>query len=144
MRKLLAVIIILASTSAASAESISVSLKPSKGLSGTVSLNLHDDGKVTMLMYESPIKIVETLIDVNEVERSNIRSLALNALDSYLTKTDFKKIERSDFSVSFLHTKNHVSKNVTSKRLTEAAKTALRQIFILVPQLRLNYVDENI
>jgi len=99
---------------------------------------------VTILVYESPTKIVETLVEVSEIERSTIRNLVLKALDSYLTKTNFKKIKPSDFSVSFLYTKDLVSKNVTSKRLTKAAKIALKKIFMLVPKLRLDYIDENI
>ena len=142
--KLFACIVILAYSFTASAESISVSLKPAKGLSGTVSLNLHDDGKVTLLMYESPTKIFESLIEINEAQRASLRIIIIKALDSYLIKSEFKEIKLSEFSVSFLHTKNHVSKNVTSKRLTEAAKTALKKIFIIVPKMKLNYVDGNL
>ncbi|MBV1876026.1 MAG: hypothetical protein KUG79_00155 [Pseudomonadales bacterium] len=144
MNNLLVALVILACASIASADSITVSLKPSKGLSGTASLNLHEDGKVTLLMYKSPVNIEENLIEVTELQLAELRAVVLKALNSYLTKTDYKAIELHDFSVSFLHTKNQVSKNITSKRLTETAKLALRKIFAVVPEMKLGYLDGDI
>ncbi len=144
MSKILAVIVLLVGATTASAESLSVSLKPAKGLSGTASLNIHEDGSVTVLVYESPTKIEEHTIEVDEDQKEKLRSVVLAALNSYLVKDSFEEIELRDFSVSFLSTKQDVSKSVTSKRLNEAAIKAIKQIFLVVPKMKLSYLDGKI
>jgi len=124
-----------------SADSLSVTLKPSTGLSGTASLTIHEDGKVTMLIYESPQKITEHTVDVNEVQKSKLTQKALQALDSYLLTNDFDELDRVNFSVSFLYTRDEVSKSVTTKRLNPLLKDALILLFEVVPAMKLSYVE---
>ena len=84
MNKLFIYFLILTCASIASAESMSFSIKPSKGLSGTASLNIHDDGKVTLLIYESPTNIVETLIEIDDLQsilETDLPCLALRGYD---------------------------------------------------------------
>jgi len=65
-KMLITVLISLLST-ITMADSISITVKPEKGLSGTTSLTIHDDGNVTVLVYESAAKISENTINI-EIE----------------------------------------------------------------------------
>ena len=55
--KIILIIFISLINTIAMADSISVTLKPEKGLSGTTSFNIHDDGNATILVYESATRI---------------------------------------------------------------------------------------
>lgn len=84
----LAVVICLTST-ITMADSISVILKPEKGLPGTVSFNVHDDGNATILVYESSVKINESTVNIEANIKEKLRLLTLKALDSYLSQNSY-------------------------------------------------------
>ena len=126
------------------ADSISITVKPEKGLSGTTSLTIHADGNVTLLSYESASKISENTINIEANDKQLLRLHTLNAMANYLGKNSFKSLKIYSFSVSLAHTIDGVTKNISSKRLNEEAVKTMRQLIKLVPVNSLQYVKNEI
>ncbi|MEH6814132.1 MAG: hypothetical protein V7677_16485 [Motiliproteus sp.] len=143
MRILLAVLICFISVTAV-ADSISVTLKPERGLSGTASLNIHADGSVTILVYESPSKISENAVNIESNQKEELRSLTLSALNSYLNESDYESLKKYPFTLSVAHTVHGVTKNVSSKRMNKEAIEVLKKIILLNPSVNLKFVAEQI
>ena len=145
MNRYITLIFILAiSSNVAFADSLVVTLKPAKGLSGTTSLNIHDDKKVTVLVYESPTKISENIVVIESKKVEELRILILASLNDYLKLESFNDIKEYPFTMSLAYTHNGVTKNVSSKRINEKALNLIRQIIIINPDIDLNYVAEKI
>ena len=128
----------------AAADSISVTLKPERGLSGTTSLNIHDDGSVTVLVYESPTKISENTVNIDSSQKEELRSLTLSALDSYLNDNKYEILKEYTFTLSVAHTVHGVTRSVSGKRMNNESIKVLRKIIQLNPGVDLTYVVEKI
>jgi len=128
----------------AAADSMSVTLKPERGLSGTTSLNIHDDGSVTVLVYESPTKISEDAVNIESNQKEELRSLTLRALKSYLNENNYENLKEYTFTLSVAHTVHGVTRNVSSKRMNNEAIKVLNKIIQLNLGVNLKYVAEQI
>ena len=137
-------IILMISNNVTFADSLSVTLKPAKGLSGTTSLNIHDDRKVTVLVYESPVKISENTVVIESEKVEELRILILAALNDFLNLESFSDIKEYPFTISLAYTNHGVSKNVSSKRINKKALNLIKQMVIINPDIDLNYVTEKI
>jgi len=126
------------------ADSLSVTFKPAKGLSGTTSLNIHDDKKVTVLVYDSPTKISENTVVLESKKVEELRILILATLNDYLKLDSFNGIKEYPFTLSLAYTNNGVTKNVSSKRINKKALNLIQQILIINPDIDLNYVTKKI
>lgn len=124
------------------ANSISVTLKPERGLSGTASLNIHDDGSVTVLVYESSTKISENAVNIDSNQKKELRSLTLSALNGYLNESSYENLKEYNFTLSVAHTVHGVTKNVSSKRMNNEAVKVLKKIITLIPDVNLKYVAD--
>jgi len=109
------------STGSVLADSISITLKPTDRLSGTTSLNIHEDGSVTILVYESPSKISESSVDIDLDEKGEIHSFSLRALKTYLDQNSHSHIKETIFTISIAYTDKGVTKSISTKRINEEA-----------------------
>lgn len=143
LKIILTIFISLIST-IAMADSISVTLNPEKGLSGTSSFNIHDDGNATILVYESATKISESTINIEPNKKEELRLLTLIALRSYLNQNNYDHVKEYTFTMSLAHTVQGVTINVSSKRISKEAIKVIEQIIMLNPDVNLKYVAEQI
>ena len=113
---LLAFVVLLLIPSLATSESISIISKPSAGLTGTTSFNLHEDGKMTVLQYKSPTNIVEETINIDPEKKSEIANIAHEVLDEVFTKKDHSlwPVKKETFSVAI--TADKVTRSISTKR----------------------------
>jgi len=125
-------------------DSLYVTLKPAKGLSGTTSLNIHDDKKVTVLVYESSVKISENTVEIEPQKVEELRILILAVLNDYLNLESFNDIKEYPFTIALAYTNHGVTKNISSKRINKKGLDLIKQIVIINPDIDLNYVTENI
>jgi len=144
IRYIALILILIISSNVTYADSLSVTLKPEKGLSGTISLNIHDDKKVTVLVYESPIKISENSVVIELKKVEELRILILAALNDYLNLESFIEIQEYPFTISLAYTKHGVTKNVSSKRINKKALNIIKQIIFINPDIDLKYVTKKI
>ncbi len=142
--KIILIIFISLINTIAMADSISVTLKPEKGLSGTTSFNIHDDCNATILVYESATKISESTINIEPNKKEELRLLTLIALRSYLNQNNYDHVKEYTFTMSLAHTVQGVTINVSSKRISKEAIKVIEQIIMLNPDVNLKYVAEQI
>ena len=128
----------------ASAESISITIKPEKGLSGTTSLSIHDDGKVTVLVYESAVKISENIVNIAPEVKAALRLNVLSSIAGYLNQDSYDTLKIYTFTTSLAHTVDGVTKNISSKRLNKEAIQLIKQLTEIVPGSSLQHVKEEI
>jgi len=126
------------------ADSTSITVKPEKGLSGTTSLTIHDDGTVTVLVYESAAKISEKTINIDPNDQDSLRLQVLSAIAGYLNQGSYDSLKTYTFTASFAHTADGVTKNISSKRLNTEAIQIIKLLTELVPANGLQYVKEEI
>jgi hypothetical protein len=89
MRYLLIPILLLSSsTSSASDHSISITIKPSASIVGTVSFNIHSDQSVTVLVYESVTKITETPLSIDDKTVVRVSQLSEWVFDEFTSLKD--------------------------------------------------------
>ncbi|MGY8813897.1 MAG: hypothetical protein ACKVHQ_04165 [Gammaproteobacteria bacterium] len=91
--KFLITILISLFSTTATAESISITIKPENGLSGTTSLNIHDDGNVTVLVYESAVNINENIVNIEPNDKEALRLKVLNSIAEYLNQDSYDATE---------------------------------------------------
>lgn len=140
---LVAVLVCLLST-VTMAESISITLKPEKRLSGTTSLTIHDDGNVTLLVYETAVKISENIINIEPKDKDALRSKVISSIAEYFNQDSYGSLKTYTFTTSLAYTVDGVTKNVSSKRLTKEAIQLIKLLTKLVPGDSLQYVKEEI
>ena len=123
------------------ADAVSITVKPSKGIVGTTSVTFHEDGKVTMLVYESAVQIVEKSLEIGAEESAKFKNLAVATLDEYLGTNEFRNI--NEFAVTFgvSRTENAVTKSISSRRLTIRALEIVREVRKYAPTKDLLNID---
>ena len=126
------------------AESMSITLKPTKGLSGTASLNIHEDGSVTILEYESPTKISESSVDIDSSEKDEIRSLILRTLQTYLDQNSHSHIKEYTFTISIAYTDEGVTKSISTKRINEEAMKVVKLLIGRVSNEEIKAIEKQI
>jgi len=142
--KILAVLFFSLFSTIIMADSISITVKPEKGLSGTTSLTIHDDGNVTILIYESAIKIIENTINISSSDSHLLHLKTRSAISQYLNQDSYKFLKAYSFTISLAHTVDGVTKNISSKRLNKEAVNVLKKLTTLVPEDALQYVKSEI
>ena len=131
-------------TSTLLADSISITLKPAKGLSGTASLNIHEDGSITILEYESPVKISERTVSFDSNKRGELRLFALTALKSYLDQEDYSQVKEYTFTLSIAYTNDGVTKSISSRRINEHAMKLVKVLIIYVQNEKIKAIEKQI
>ncbi len=140
---LITILISLLSTTA-TAESVSITIKPEKGLSGTTSLTIHEDGKVTVLVYESAVKINENNVNIEPKDKDALRLNVLSSIAGYLNQDSYDTLNIYTFTTSLAHTVDGFTKNISSKRLNKEAIQLIKQLKEIVPGNFLHHVKEEI
>ena len=138
------ILIVVFSTGPVLADSMSITLKPTKGLSGTASLNLHEDGSVTILEYESPTKISESSVNINSSEKDEIRSLTLRALKTYLNQNNHSHIKEYTFTFSIAYTDEGVTKSISTKRINEEAMKVVKLLIGHISNKEIKAIEKQI
>lgn len=131
-------------TSSVLADSLSITLKPTKGLSGTTSLNIHEDGSITILEYESPTKISERTADFDSHKRDELRSLTLRVLKSYLNQENYSHVKEYTFTFSIAYTNDGVTKSISSKRINEDAMKLVKLLITHIPNEKIKAIEKQI
>lgn len=142
--KFLIIILIYLIGATAAAESISVIIKPQTGLAGTTSLTIHDDGKVTVLVYESAVKINENTVNITHEEKEAMRLNIVSSIAEYLKQDSYDKLKQYTFTISLAHTVDGVTKSISGKRLNNETVKLIRQLINIIPGNSLHYVKEEI
>ena len=123
-------------------EEISITLKPTKGLAGTSSVTFHEDGKVTLLVYETSTKISDNLIDIDSKAVAELTDLATKALDEYLALKQFIQLKNYTLLVGILVTQDAVTKSISSRKLTQSVITLINKLNEHIPeQYRVEIVE---
>ncbi len=133
MRLLILSLALLLSVNAISAE-LTVTLKPAKGIKGTHSIRFQDDGRVSLLVYQSATHIVDNAVAIEPAEAARLRHLATRALDQYLTTQDFSALKRHTLLIGIARTQDEVIQSVSSRRLSESAIALIDALGRYVPQ----------
>ena len=91
MRGIFSIILVLlfSALSFAANEAISITVKPSTGLSGITSFNIHQSGEFTVLNYESPTKITERTIVIDPKTIREIDVLAHEVLREIMIEKNY-------------------------------------------------------
>jgi len=113
------VVLLILTPCFASDESISITVKPSTGLSGTTSFNIHQDGTLTVLRYESPTKISEKSVDLESKKIKEIGSLAHDVLKEVLSTDDFSTWPEQKATFSVAITREKVTKSISTRRFSK-------------------------
>jgi len=118
------------------ADEISVTLKPSKGLAGISSMTFHQEGSVTLLVYESAAKIVNNTLELNAAEADALKALARDTLGEYLQLDQYQQWPSLKPLLGIAHTRDEVTKSISSRRYSAAA---LRLVEAINPHLPSEY-----
>ena len=126
------------------ANELVLTFKPSSGLSGISSLNFHEDGKVTLLIYESATKITETPVTLKVGEIASLKKLATNTLNEYLSQQQFKNIKTYQLTASIALKVDAVTKSISTRKLTANMITLVKQVNPHLPEkFRLKIVEKS-
>ena len=103
----------------ASDKFISVTVKPSQGISGSISFNFHPSQQVSVLVYESASSIKETLVDIDASTVTRIRQLAERTLDELISRKDFSAFPEYKQTSAIIITQNKVTKSISTRRYSK-------------------------
>ncbi|MEH6648622.1 MAG: hypothetical protein V7707_01205 [Motiliproteus sp.] len=124
---------LLLSVNAAAAE-LSVTLKPNKGIKGTHSMTFHEDGKVSLLVYQSASKIIDNVVDIEPSQSLALQHLASEVLSEYLFKQSFSELPSHSLKLAIMLSDDGVTKSVSSHKLNANAIHLVNQVGRYVPE----------
>ena len=120
--------------SAVVADEIFITLKPTKGLVGTMSVNFHGDGKVTLLVVESPTIRTESLLIINAAVINDLKKMAAMTLDEYMLRKEFSQVRTYKLLAGISITRESVTKNISSRKLTQNMIQLITKINNYLPE----------
>jgi hypothetical protein len=100
-------------------ESLSIAIKPSSGLSGTISFNIHENGASTILKYESPTNIIEDTVKIRPELVSEINNLSHIVLQEYMGLNQFSQWPEQQETISVAITNDKVTKSISTRRFSK-------------------------
>ncbi|MCW8885642.1 MAG: hypothetical protein OQK12_10385 [Motiliproteus sp.] len=116
------------------AESMTVTVKPSKGFTGTAFFNFHESGSVSLMYYHSPIKAKESTLSMDPDVRKKTLEQAQTILSDYLSRESYLDLEESKLAIGISQTKEGVTKSISANRLTAPAKALVDSLLPLIPK----------
>lgn len=135
MRPLLAIIFLLYSTNSFAAEkSYSVTIKPSAGIFGTTSFNIHEDNSATLLVYESPAKITEAMVNLDTEESTEIVQLLEIVLDDLIKTIDYSSLPEYKQTSAVTVTQDKVTKSISTRRYTKKLIKLIYKVNQYIPK----------
>ena len=117
-----------------SEKSISITIKPSAGIIGTISFNVHSDQHVTVLVYESASNINETPVSIDADTVAKISQLSELVLNQFVKQTDYSQFIEYKQGSAVAITESNVTKSISTRRYSEE--------FISLISMMMNYVPE--
>ena len=135
MRLLLAVAFLLFSTNSfGSGKSYSVTIKPKAGIVGTASFNIHDDNRITVLVYESPTKIAENMASVDAAKITEVIQLLESTIDELIEIKDYSNLPEFKQTSAVTVTKDKVTKSISTRRYTGQLIELIKAINSYIPK----------
>jgi hypothetical protein len=121
-------------TGYASESSVSVTLKPSSGIAGTFSFNIHADQRVTLLVYESASAINESPVSIDRGTVESIHRLAEQVLEEFVSMEDYSTLPEYKQSAAVTITQDRVAKSISTRRYSENLISLVDAIQAYVPE----------
>ncbi len=118
----------------AMADSISVTIKPARGITGTTSINFHADGQVTALVYHSPSHITENPLSLSPEQATRLRQQAAATLAEYLSQQQFDGVKLQQQTLGIAHSHDGVTKSISSRKHSSSATALIQALKKLFPQ----------
>ena len=135
MRYLLTIIILLYSSSSfASEKSYSVTVKPSAGIVGTISFNIHSDKSVTVLVYESISQIKESQVAIDSDTSEEIVRLIEKALGELIILKDYSTLPEYKQTSAVSITQDKFTKSISTRRYSDQLKALVETIIQYSPK----------
>ena len=129
MRYLLASLLLLIGSNIFAAEkSTSVTMKPSSGIAGTVSFNIHPDQSVTVLIYESVSKISETTLSIDSKAAAEMSELSELVLDEFISLKGYSQLPEYKQTSAIAITQDKVTKSISTRRYSEQLISLIKMI----------------
>lgn len=117
----------------AAGESISIILKPTKGLSGTTSFNIHEDEKATVLKYESPTKITEQAVDLESGKIAEIIALVHEVFEEVISTKNYDTWPERRGTFSIAITEEKVTKSISTRRYSKKMIHLIKSLHNISP-----------
>jgi hypothetical protein len=124
-------------------QAVSIILKPQKGITGTTAFNLHDDGNMTLLVYESPTRITESPVAGPEGLSGQISSLAVRVFAEYAGMDDYTGLPDGDWTCAVSITHDGVTKSVSTRRFSAKLAELLNLVDGYMPQGAMLELDQS-
>ncbi len=131
---LVSFLLLIGSNSFASEKSISVTIKPSAGIIGTVSFNIHPDQNVTVFVYESASKISETPVSIDSKTVAMVSQLSEQVLDEFVSLKDYSRFPEYKQTSTIAITQSKVTKSISTRRYSEQLISLIKMIKDYVPK----------
>ena len=135
MRYLLVPLLLLSSSNSfASEKSISITVKPSQGIVGTISFNIHPNQNVTVLVYESNSKISETPVSIDSETVTKVSQLAERVFDEFVGLKDYSRFSEYKQGSAIAITQSKVTKSISTHRYSDQLISLIKMIEDYIPQ----------
>ena len=130
---LVSFLLLISSNSLASEKSISITIKPSTGIVGTISFNIHPDQSVTVLVYESASVINESPVSMDSKTVAKVSQLSEQILDEFVSLTDYSQFPEYKQGSAIAITQSKVTKSISTRRYSEKLISLIEMIKDYVP-----------
>ena len=127
-------LLLSSSTSFASEKSISITIKPSAGIVGTISFNIHPNQNVTVLVYESVSKISEIPVNIDGNTVTKVSQLSEWVLDEFISLEDYSQFPEYKQGSAIAITQSKVTKSISTHRYSEQLISLIKLIKDYVPK----------
>lgn len=121
-------LLFISSTGLAAEKSISITIKPSAGLAGIVSFNIHPDKSVTLLVYESAVKISEQPVAVDNKTVLQIIQSSEQVFNEYSRLDDYSRLPEYKQASAVAITQTRVTRSISTRRYSENMIALIRLI----------------
>ena len=125
---LLSFLLLIGSNSFATEKSISITIKPSTSIVGTISFNIHPDQNVTVLVYESFSKINESPVSIDSKTVAKVRQLSEQILDEFVSLKDYSQFPEYKQGSAIAITQSKVTKSISTRRYSEKLISLIKMI----------------
>ena len=131
---LVSFLLLISSNSFASEKSISITIKPSASIVGTISFNIHPDQSVTVLVYESVSKITESPVSIDSKTVAKVSQLSERVLDQFVSLKDYSQLPEYKQGSAIAITQSKVTKSISTRRYSEQLISLIKMIKDYVPK----------
>ena len=123
------------------ADEISITVKPTRGIVGTTSITFHEEGNVTILIYESAAKITENTLQIGEEEKAQLRENADAVLIEYLNSDKLTDLSEYPLTFAIAKTNESLTKSISSRKFSKGAVEIIKKMREYAPNINLPGID---